>query len=308
MPRDVGADVDDGVPAAVVERAVVAGAAVAHGARHLGEQVGVGHPPAEQRHLVPGLQRGLDQRAAHERRPTQHQQPHAADRNVSRVRRVLVVQHEPECPPDHVGRVAGRRGLEVEVAAPGRSRCRRCEGRDGLVVLGGHMGANDDATCAWLPPVKGLLRDAVATGVPTLGICLGAQLLAVATGGRVEVGEAGIEAGVVGVGWRPEAAVGRPRGRAAGRLPGTVDAPRRRDGAAAGRGLAGGDGAVPAPGVPGRRARPGASSSTRRPRLRPSPPGHTCTTTSGPRGASTAERWCRSTPTGPRTSPSPGRS
>ena len=38
------------------------------------------------------------------------------------------------------------------------------------------MGANDDAGSPWLGPVKELIRDAVADGVPTLGICLGHQL------------------------------------------------------------------------------------------------------------------------------------
>lgn len=55
----------------------------------------------------------------------------------------------------------------------------------GLVVLGGPMGAYDDAAHSWLGPTKALLRSAVAAGVPTLAICLGHQLLAVAGGGRV---------------------------------------------------------------------------------------------------------------------------
>lgn len=66
---------------------------------------------------------------------------------------------------------------------------------DALVVLGGPMGATDDDRAPWLPSVRALLAAAVDDGVPTLGVCLGAQLLAVACGGRVERNAAGPELG-----------------------------------------------------------------------------------------------------------------
>ena len=78
---------------------------------------------------------------------------------------------------------------------------------DGLVVLGGTMHAYADDAAPWLPPTRALLAAVAGSGVPALGICLGAQLLAVATGGRVEVGAAaGRESGVVAVRWREAAA------------------------------------------------------------------------------------------------------
>lgn len=67
---------------------------------------------------------------------------------------------------------------------------------DALIVLGGAMGCMDDDRATWLPAVRSLLRTAVDDGVPTLGICLGAQLLAAATGGYVERGERGPELGL----------------------------------------------------------------------------------------------------------------
>lgn len=55
----------------------------------------------------------------------------------------------------------------------------------GLLVLGGVMSAVDPARHPWMGPELALLADAVAEGVPVFGICLGAQLLATALGGRV---------------------------------------------------------------------------------------------------------------------------
>ena len=68
------------------------------------------------------------------------------------------------------------------------------------------MGANDDADHAWLAPTKALVRLAAATGVPTLGICLGHQLSAVALGGRVDRNPRGQQIGVLDVGWTEAAA------------------------------------------------------------------------------------------------------
>jgi GMP synthase-like glutamine amidotransferase len=67
---------------------------------------------------------------------------------------------------------------------------------DALVVLGGPMGAYDDDDAPWLPATRALLATAVDDGVPTLGICLGAQLLAVAAGGEVQRGSSGPELGL----------------------------------------------------------------------------------------------------------------
>jgi GMP synthase-like glutamine amidotransferase len=67
---------------------------------------------------------------------------------------------------------------------------------DALLVMGGPMSASDDAAAPWLPSVRDLLASAIDDGVPTIGICLGAQLLAVAAGGTVARGDAGPEIGL----------------------------------------------------------------------------------------------------------------
>ncbi len=61
----------------------------------------------------------------------------------------------------------------------------RIEEVDLLVVLGGPMSVNDDALHPWLGEEKRYLQQAIARGIPTLGICLGAQLLAAVLGARV---------------------------------------------------------------------------------------------------------------------------
>src|SRR5947208_16046333 len=74
-----------------------------------------------------------------------------------------------------------------------------------MVVMGGAMGANDDETHPWLAPVKELIRQGATGGVPTLGICLGHQLAAVALGGEVRPNPRGRQFGLFDVGWEPEA-------------------------------------------------------------------------------------------------------
>lgn len=59
------------------------------------------------------------------------------------------------------------------------------DGIDLLIALGGPMSANDDVSMPGLRREKELLRAAVDRDVPTLAICLGAQLLASALGARV---------------------------------------------------------------------------------------------------------------------------
>ncbi len=68
------------------------------------------------------------------------------------------------------------------------------------------MGANDDDVAPWLPHERALLRAAVADEVPTLGICLGAQVLAAANGGRVTTNPEGPEIGAQLVAKRAAAA------------------------------------------------------------------------------------------------------
>jgi GMP synthase-like glutamine amidotransferase len=108
--------------------------------------------------------------------------------------RVLVVQNSASDPLGRLGAWLADAGLEL-VEVPGPELPADLTDFAGLVVLGGDMGVADDAIAPWLPHERALLREAVEREVPTLAICLGAQLLATASGGRVEPDPDGPEIG-----------------------------------------------------------------------------------------------------------------
>ena len=58
----------------------------------------------------------------------------------------------------------------------------------GVVAMGGPMGVHDVEAHPWLAHERDLMAAAVAAELPVLGICLGAQQLAVALGGVVTTG------------------------------------------------------------------------------------------------------------------------
>ncbi|WP_291378217.1 glutamine amidotransferase [Demequina sp.] len=60
---------------------------------------------------------------------------------------------------------------------------------DLAVVLGAPIDADDDARYPYLADVREVLATRAASGVPTIGICLGAQLMAMVLGGAVERGQ-----------------------------------------------------------------------------------------------------------------------
>lgn len=56
---------------------------------------------------------------------------------------------------------------------------------DGLFILGGPMNVHEQEEHPWLKPEKQFIADSIAAGKTIVGVCLGAQLLAIALGGSV---------------------------------------------------------------------------------------------------------------------------
>ncbi len=98
----------------------------------------------------------------------------------------LLVQHVEFERPGIIATQARVHGipLEIRCIASG-DPLPRFEEISGLIVMGGPMCADDEAAFPNLRAEKELLASAAVTGLPVLGICLGAQLLARALGARV---------------------------------------------------------------------------------------------------------------------------
>ncbi|GAA4964048.1 type 1 glutamine amidotransferase [Actinoplanes utahensis] len=113
----------------------------------------------------------------------------------------LVIENDPADDLRRLGDWLTEGGLELTVLRPhaGDALPETLDGHAALIVLGGDQNAFPDAAgtpgAPWFPAVEGLLRKAVRHRVPTLGVCLGGQLLAQAHGGLIEPGAAGPEIG-----------------------------------------------------------------------------------------------------------------
>ena len=112
-----------------------------------------------------------------------------------------MIENDPTDDPRRLGEWLTDAGLDLTVVRPhtGDPLPPSLDGYAALLVLGGcqhaYPGPGGEPGAAWFPDLEGLLRKAVRHQVPTLGVCLGAQLLAVATGGTVERSAAGPEIG-----------------------------------------------------------------------------------------------------------------
>jgi GMP synthase (glutamine-hydrolysing) len=112
---------------------------------------------------------------------------------------ILVLQHIACEPPGAYEDVMVERGARLH-------RVELDEGEplpdwrefDGMVVMGGPMGACDDADHPWLVGERAAIGEAVRAGLPFFGACLGSQLLAASLGAPVYTG-ATPEVGVLDV-------------------------------------------------------------------------------------------------------------
>lgn len=110
---------------------------------------------------------------------------------------VLILQHQHADGPAWLATWLRARGVAFEVrnSEAGQSFPERIDGWQALAVLGGEMSANEERPS--LRRAEDLIRQALARGVPTLGHCLGGQLMARALGARI------VPSPAPEIGWQP---------------------------------------------------------------------------------------------------------
>jgi GMP synthase (glutamine-hydrolysing) len=114
------------------------------------------------------------------------------------VARLLVVVPSDTDPPTRLGEWLREAGLDLDERRlwVGDPLPGDLDGYDGLLLLGGQQSSLDTADVSpELVGMRHLLGRAVAADLPTLAVCLGAQLLAQVGGGSTRVGVNGPEVG-----------------------------------------------------------------------------------------------------------------
>jgi GMP synthase (glutamine-hydrolysing) len=101
--------------------------------------------------------------------------------------RLLVCQHVPYEILGTLDPLLRGSGFRIRYVNFGRTpeALPTIDGYQGLIILGGPMNVGEEDRYPHLRTEKALVREAVEEGVPVLGICLGAQLIAAALGAEV---------------------------------------------------------------------------------------------------------------------------
>jgi GMP synthase (glutamine-hydrolysing) len=117
--------------------------------------------------------------------------------------RLLVVEHQDDAGPGVFAE--GVAACDAHTWRPDRGPPPPLDGLDAALVLGAAANVHEREEHPWIDADVGLVAELVGRGVPTLGVCLGAQLLAAAAGGSVRRSEPP-EIGWYDVGLEPAAA------------------------------------------------------------------------------------------------------
>ncbi len=105
--------------------------------------------------------------------------------------RALVLQHIRCEPPGIFSGMLADRGISVQTAELDEgAELPDWHEVDLVLAMGGPMSVHDEAEHPWLAGEKRWIAAAVRAGVPYLGVCLGAQLLAASLGAPVHAGPA----------------------------------------------------------------------------------------------------------------------
>ena len=109
--------------------------------------------------------------------------------------RVLSVVHHDNAAEGVFRDSAADAGHELVEWLPQEGAAPALDGFEAALVFGGVANVDTERANPWLRPEKELVRELIARGVPTLGVCLGSQLIAEAAGGSAQ------RAAVSEIGW-----------------------------------------------------------------------------------------------------------
>jgi GMP synthase (glutamine-hydrolysing) len=102
----------------------------------------------------------------------------------------LILQHHPIETSGVFAEMLGERGLATQTVRLDLAQPVPADPSAfaGVIAMGGPMGVYEEERYPWLREEDRLLKEALARDQPTLGICLGSQLIAKAAGARVTPG------------------------------------------------------------------------------------------------------------------------
>lgn len=95
--------------------------------------------------------------------------------------RLAILLHHPDETPDVFADALLAEGAKLDLYAAHEGALPNAKAYQGFVLMGGPQSAGD----AQLAAERAWLRATLARGAPVLGVCLGAQLMALAAGGAV---------------------------------------------------------------------------------------------------------------------------
>ncbi|MEN6395000.1 MAG: type 1 glutamine amidotransferase [Methanoregula sp.] len=108
---------------------------------------------------------------------------------------ITILQHGEHEPSGTIGECLNARHEPFQTLRLDKGDSLPKDPPDRLIILGGQMSVNDESIYPFLAREKTLVRKAIARDATVLGICLGAQMIAAASGKKVCTGE-------VEQGWR----------------------------------------------------------------------------------------------------------
>jgi len=100
---------------------------------------------------------------------------------------ILIIEHDDLDSSQRLGETLTNHGHKLRVVKlhDGEALPPDLDGIDGVICMGGPQDTDQQDQHSWMARELEIIKDAHESGRPVLGVCLGAQLIAVALGGEV---------------------------------------------------------------------------------------------------------------------------